>query len=77
MPKCWEMAIPLMHAGDSLKIYCPSFYAYGGEKKYSQFDSDIIEPNSDLLFSLKVIECEETHKHLNYMNKKNKNNAVI
>jgi len=31
MPKCWEMAIPLMHAGDSLKIYCPSFYAYGGE----------------------------------------------
>jgi len=35
VPKCWEMAIMLLHAGDSAKIYCPQFYAFGGEEVYS------------------------------------------
>lgn len=76
--KCWDVAVCYMHAGQSLKIKCPSYYAYGGERRYGHFDN-IIPPDSTLTFELDVLECGGSIDEINAMNKKagNRANKVI
>lgn len=38
--KCWDMSVFMMSRGETIEIYCPSFYAFGGQSTYSHFDSE-------------------------------------
>ena len=74
-PKCWEIALISLKAGESIKMRCPAFYAYGGEEKYSHFGSVKIPANSELIFEIDVLNCEETDKALDSANLADKNKA--
>lgn len=76
VPKCWEIALISMHAGESLSMKCPAFYAYGGHERYSHFGSAKIPANSDLVFELDVLNCEETAADLDKANEEDENDAV-
>ena len=73
--KCWDVSICYMHAGQSLRIKCPSYYAYGGERRYGHFDN-IIPEDSTLTFELDVLECDASVKGINAKNRKAGNKAA-
>jgi len=73
--KCWDVSVCYMHAGQGLKIKCPSYYAYGGERRYGHFDN-IIPEDSTLTFKLDVLECASSVKEINAKNKKAGNHAA-
>jgi len=73
--KCWDVSVCYMHAGQGLKIKCPSYYAYGGERRYGHFDN-VIPEDSTLTFELDVLECAGSVKEINAKNRKAKNNAA-
>lgn len=77
MPKCWDITTSYMHAGQELKISCPSELAYGGTPKYGHFNHDMIPADSPLVFVLDVLECQPTVDKINEVNKKAKNNAPM
>lgn len=60
VPKCWEIALVSLRAGEKIRMRCPAHYAYGGTEKYSHFGSAKIPAWSELIFELSVLECEET-----------------
>lgn len=60
-----------------LKLECPGYLAYGGASKYGQFGHDLIPANSDLIFELDVLECEDSVEKINAVNKKKGNNAPV
>ena len=60
--KCFDMALQQAHAGDKLKIDCPSRVAFQGKTPYSHFGSDPIPENSDMKFSLEVLSCSTYHE---------------
>lgn len=60
-----------------LKVECPGYLAYGGAAKYGQFGHDLIPANSDLIFELDVLECEDSVEKINAVNKKKGNNAPV
>lgn len=33
--RCWEYAIPHMHENERFKMFCPEYFARGGESFYS------------------------------------------
>lgn len=68
MPKCWEIALVSLKAGEKIRMKCPAHYAYGGTEKYSHFGSVKIPAWSDLIFELDVLECEETPDALDAAN---------
>jgi|ERR1712195_69362 len=68
--KCWDLALANMHAGEKLKLFCPSVYANGGAETYGDFDSFRIPENTDLTYDLEVLECEGTINKINAHMKK-------
>lgn len=68
VPKCWEIALVSLKAGEKIKMRCPAHYAYGGTEKYSHFGSIKIPAWSELVFELDVLECEETPEALDEAN---------
>jgi FKBP-type peptidyl-prolyl cis-trans isomerase len=64
-----------MHAGQQLKVSCPSYLAYGGTPKYGHYNLDLIPADSPLVFELDVLECQQGIDKINEVNKKAKNNA--
>lgn len=77
VPKCWEITASYMHAGQELKVSCPSYLGYGGTPKYGHFDRDLIPADSPLVFELDVLECQDSIEKINAVNKKAKNNAPM
>ena len=73
--KCWEYAIPAVSSGESITIDCPAFYAHGGSEFYSDFDHEKIRANTDLTFTLDILNCEETLEDLNEKNSADHNKA--
>ena len=64
--KCWDMAVPLMHAGEAITLECPAHFALGGQEKYSDFDPSIVIPsNTDLRYELEILECEANPTRFN------------
>ena len=77
VPKCWEIALASMKAGEKITLKCPPFYAYGGEEKYSHFGSEKIPAYSELIFELDLLNCETTGSKLNKANKRDNNGAPV
>lgn len=75
VPKCWDIVTSYMHAGQQLKVSCPSTLAYGGTPKYGHFDLDLIPADMPVVFELEVLECQQGIDNINQVNKKAKNNA--
>jgi len=73
--KCWDVSVCYMHAGQGMRMKCPSYYAYGGERRYGHFDN-IIPEDSTLTFELEVLECASSVKEINAKNKKAGNKAA-
>lgn len=76
VPKCWDIAIVGLHAGEQLTMKCPSFYAYGGNERYSHFGSAKIPANSALTFELDVLNCESNAHDLDKANIEDENGAT-
>ena len=76
VPKCWEIALTSLKAGERIKMECPAFYAYGGEEKYGHFGSVKIPANSDLIFELDVLNCEASQEDLDQANANDNNGAI-
>ena len=75
VPKCWEIALTSLKAGERIRMECPAFYAYGGEQKYGHFGSVQIPANSDLVFELDVLNCEDSKEDLDQANANDGNGA--
>lgn len=76
VPKCWEIALVSLRAGEKVRMRCPAHYAYGGAEKYSHFGSVKIPAWSELIFELSVLECEESPEALDSANKKHHTGAT-
>lgn len=50
----WTEALQLMHVGDKWQLFVPSELAYGASKR-----SELIEPNSTLIFEIELLEVKE------------------
>lgn len=74
--KCFDITASQMHAGQTLKIRCPSYLAYGGSSRYGHFD-ELIPGNSELIFELEVLECQPSVAKINAANKRSGNNAPL
>ena len=68
--KCWDMAAVNMHAGEKIKMFCPSKYANGGAEVYGHFDSFRIPANTDLTYDFEILECEKDTDSINKLVKK-------
>ena len=66
--KCWDLSVHLMHAGEQMKIFCPSYFVNGGAKQYAHFESFQIPPETPVTFSLEVQACEPTLTSFNEAN---------
>jgi len=64
-----------MHAGEQAELDCPAFYAHGGAETYSHFGSMKIPADSDLTYSLEVLNCEASPEALNRKNLEDENGA--
>ena len=76
VPKCWDIALVSMHAGEKFKIKCPAHYAYGGEEKYSHFGSSKIPSNSNLIFDIELLNCATSFTELDEANSLDGNDAA-
>ena len=76
VPKCWEIALVSLRAGEKIKMRCPPHYAYGGSEKYGHFGHAKIPAWSELIFELSVLECEETPEALDKANKRDHTDAT-
>ena len=52
--KGWTEALQLMHVGDKWELYVPSELAYGNSKR-----SELIQPNSTLIFEIELLSIKE------------------
>ena len=52
--KGWTEALQLMHVGDKWELYVPSELAYGTSQA-----SELIQPNSTLIFEIELIGIKE------------------
>ena len=68
--KCWDMAAANMHAGEKIKMFCPSQLANGGAEVYGHFDSFRIPANTDLTYEFEIMECEASVDKINKLVKK-------
>lgn len=59
-----------MNAEDTVKIYCPAYLANGGAMAYSQLGTSRIEPNTPMIFELKVLECQSKVDDILAINKR-------
>jgi len=64
------MASVNMHAGEKIKMFCPSHWANGGAEVYGHFDSFRIPPNTDLTYEFEILECEASIDKINELVKK-------
>lgn len=64
------MAAVNMHAGEKIKMFCPSYYANGGAEVYGHFDSFLIPKNTDLTYEFEILECESSTDKINALVKK-------
>ena len=66
-----------MQAGETIDMYCPSYFANGGNELYTHFGSGTIPANSDLFYELEVLECEQSINSLNEKNYAAGNHAPL
>lgn len=64
------MAAANMHAGEKIKMFCPSQLANGGAEVYGHFDSFRIPANTDLTYEFEIMECEASVDKINKLVKK-------
>ena len=57
---CWDFAIPKLHKGDTARISCPSYYAWGGAYTQSPLGGEPIPLNTDVNFDIEVVDCNRT-----------------
>ena len=68
--KCWDLAVYLLHTGESVTIKCPSKFAHGGRMTYGHFGHEYIPSDTDITYKLEVLECEPTVNTINAANAK-------
>jgi len=68
--KCWDMAAVNMHAGEKIKMFCPSHWANGGAEVYGSFNSFRIPADTDLTYEFEILECEASVDKINELVKK-------
>lgn len=57
---CWDFAIPKLHKGDTARVSCPSYYAWGGAYTQSPLGGEPIPLNTDVNFDLEIVDCNRT-----------------
>lgn len=68
--KCWDLAVYMMHTGESITIECPSKFAHGGTRTYGHFDHVFIPADTDITYKIEILECEPTVDLINAANEK-------
>ena len=60
--KCFDLILPQMKQGEKSEVYCPANLVYGDRETYSQFGSDIIPVDSDIMYTIQVLACKPSLK---------------
>ena len=55
--KCWDLAIPQLHAGDKAHVSCPAKLVYGTSLEIAPLGDDAVPKNSDVDFEIEVLKC--------------------
>lgn len=61
--KCWDKAVPQLKKGSVATLHCPAYQVWGGAKVSAPLGGEPIPRNSDVDFTIEVLECNRTPNH--------------